>query len=83
MLAMEMGERLYAQAGLEVRQPFWNARIVQFALATPERSRLRGGQDKWLHRQAMKGLLPETVLQRSDKAEFSVTFSKYWADLAP
>ena len=82
-LANEMNERLYAQAGLEMRQPFWNARIVEFALATPERSRLRGQEDKWLHRRAMKGLLPENVLQRSSKAEFSVTFARYWADLGP
>ena len=81
--AIEMHERLCAQTGLELRQPFWNARIVEFALATPERSRLRGQEDKWLHRRAMKGLLPENVLQRSSKAEFSVTFAKYWADLAP
>jgi len=83
MLAIEMAERLYAQVGLEMRQPFWNARVVEFALATPERSRLRGQEDKWLHRRAMKGLLPENVLQRSSKAEFSVTFARYWADLAP
>jgi asparagine synthase (glutamine-hydrolysing) len=82
-MAMEIGERLYAQAGLEVRQPYWNARIVEFALATPERSRLRGGEDKWLHRRAMKGLLPGKVLQRRDKAEFSVTFSQYWTEMAP
>ena len=31
----------------------------------------------------MKGLLPEDVLQRSGKAEFSVTFARYWDDLAP
>ena len=78
-----MNERLYAQAGLEMRQPFWNVRIVEFALATPERSRLRGQEDKWLHRRAMKGLLPEHVLQRNSKAEFSVAFARYWADLGP
>ena len=75
-LAIEMAERHYAQVGLEMRQPFWNARIVEFALATPERSRLRGKEDKWLHRRAMHGLLPEDVLRRSSKAEFSVTFLK-------
>ena len=83
MLAIEMAERHYAQVGLEIRQPFWNARMVEFALATPERSRLRGNQDKWLHRRAMQGLLPEDVLRRSSKAEFSVTFSRYLTDLAP
>ena len=83
MLAIEMAERLYAQVGLEMRQPFWNARMVEFALATPERSRLRGNEDKWLHRRAMQGLLPEDVLRRSSKAEFSVTFSRCWTDLGP
>ena len=83
MLAIEMAERLYAQVGLEMRQPFWNARMVEFALATPERSRLRGNEDKWLHRRAMQGLLPEDVLRRSSKAEFSVTFSRYLTDLGP
>ena len=83
MLAIEMAERHYAQVGLEMRQPFWNARMVEFALATPERSRLRGNQDKWLHRRAMQGLLPDDVLRRSSKAEFSVTFSRYLTDLAP
>ncbi|MBK9199492.1 hypothetical protein [Candidatus Skiveiella danica] len=29
----------------------------------------------------MQGLLPENVLQRSDKAEFSVTFPRYWGEL--
>jgi asparagine synthase (glutamine-hydrolysing) len=83
MLAIEMAERLYAQAGLEMRQPFWNARMVEFALATPECSRLRGDEDKWLHRRAMQRLLPQQVLRRSSKAEFSVTFSRYLTDLGP
>ena len=83
MLAIEMAERLYAQVGLEMRQPFWNARMVEFALATPERSRLRGNEDKWLHRRAMQGLLPENVLRRSSKAEFSITFSRCLTDLVP
>ena len=83
MLAIEMAERQYAHVGLEMRQPFWNASMVEFALATPERSRLRGNEDKWLHRRAMQGLLPQSVLQRSSKAEFSVTFSRCWGELEP
>jgi len=82
LLAIELAERLYARHGLELRQPFWNARIIEFAFATPERSRLRGQVDKWLHRQAMQGLLPANVLQRNDKAEFSSTFFSDRAELA-
>lgn len=82
LLAIEMAVRLYARHGLELRQPFWNARIIEFAFATPEHSRRRGSVDKWLHRRAMQGLLPADVLQRSSKAEFSATFFSYRADLA-
>ena len=77
MLAIEMAERLYAQVGLEIRQPFWNARMVEFALATAERSRLRGqrGQMAASARNA-RGCCRKCVA-RSSKAEFSVTFSRY------
>ena len=69
-MAIEMDERLYAQAGLEMRQPFWNARIVEFALATPERSRLRGQEDKWLHRRAMRDCCRKTYCSAAAKPSF-------------
>lgn len=80
-VARELNERRAARMGLEWRQPFWNQSIVQTAFSTPERVRLRS-ENKWLHRQAMKGLLPESVLRRSTKAEFSVAFSRNWAELS-
>lgn len=76
VMAVETLERELACHGLELRQPFWNSRMVAFAMATPDRLRWHANQDKWLHRQAMRGLLPEKVLQRSDKAEFSVLFGE-------
>ena len=80
-LARGINERRASRIGLEWRQPFWNARIIQAAFATPERLRLRGHENKWLHRHALTGLLPEPVLQRRTKAEFSVAFSRYWAEV--
>ena len=83
ILSHEMCERQASSVGLEWRQPFWNAQIIQCAFATPTRLQFRGLENKWLHRRALAGLLPEQVLRRQSKAEFSVTFSRYWADLAP
>ena len=82
-LAREINERRASRTGLEWRQPFWDVRIIQAAFATPERLRMRGHENKWLHRRALAGLLPEQVLQRRSKAEFSVTFSRYWNELRP
>lgn len=79
-LARELNERSASRMGLELRQPFWSQAIVQTAFSTPEHLRLRT-ENKWLHRRALAGLLPEAVLRRSTKAEFSVAFARYWGDL--
>ena len=70
----ELAERQGAALGLEVRHPFRTHRIVQFAFSTPERLRLRGAVNKYHHVQALRGWMPEAVVRRQDKAEFSQTF---------
>jgi asparagine synthase (glutamine-hydrolysing) len=82
-LGREINERRTSGIGLEWRQPFWDVRIIQAAFATPEHLRLRGFENKWLHRRALAALLPQQVLTRHSKAEFSVAFSRYWKDLRP
>jgi len=79
-LAREINERRASRMGLEWRQPFWDRSIVQTAFSTPEHLRLRS-ENKWLHRRALTGLLPEEVLRRATKAEFSVAFARHWADV--
>lgn len=68
----ELAERQAAMCGIERRQPFWDRRIVEAAFATPERLRAGKGEDKWLHRRAMEGLLPRAILERGDKANFGI-----------
>jgi asparagine synthase (glutamine-hydrolysing) len=68
----ELAERQAAMCGIERRQPFWDRRIVEAAFATPDRLRAGKGEDKWLHRRAMEGLLPRAILERSDKAHFVI-----------
>jgi asparagine synthase (glutamine-hydrolysing) len=67
----EMEERAAAAAGLELREPFMDRRIIEFALALPEEQRWRGMRRKFVLRTAMAELLPPEVLTRTDKAEFS------------
>lgn len=81
IMANELSERELAFHGLELRQPFWNARMVEFAMATPDRLKWKSDQDKWMHRQAMNALLPREVLQRTDKAEFSILFGQALASM--
>lgn len=71
-LGKEMAERQAAMCGIERRQPFWDRRIVEATFATPEWLRVRDGENKWLHRRTMEGLLPPALLHREDKANFFV-----------
>ncbi|MDQ1315295.1 MAG: hypothetical protein QG662_1404 [Pseudomonadota bacterium] len=71
---LERMERLGSRAGLEIRQPMGDPRLVQFAFSTPERLRLRGDRSKYLHVRAMQGLMPREILDRKTKAEFSSVF---------
>ena len=67
----ELNERECALAGLEGRHPFYDRRIIEFAFAIPEDQRCRPRATKYIMRQMGRGLLPESVRQRRDKAEFS------------
>lgn len=57
-------DRTGMAAGLEVREPLLDHRLVEFAAALPERMRVRGGQGKWLMKKAMRRYLPDDVLYR-------------------
>lgn len=73
-MAIELEEKMASRLGLEPRQPLRSPRIVQFAFSTPERLRLRGWTNKYMHVEAMRNLLPPIVLNRKTKADFSSVF---------
>lgn len=56
--------------GREVRLPFLDHRLVEFAFACPAEQKLRNGMTKVLLRSAMRGILPEGVRTRVDKIGF-------------
>jgi asparagine synthase (glutamine-hydrolysing) len=57
-------DRMSMAHSLEVRPPFLDHRIVEFAARLPEHLKVRGGQLKFLLRRLMKSKLPERVLSR-------------------
>src|SRR5262249_23598812 len=64
----ELEERAAALFGVEQRDPLSDRRIVEFVFAVPEDQRWRNGLQKFILRQALRGLLPETVRCRPNKA---------------
>ncbi len=70
-LRFELENHDDAEFGIETRNPMNDRRIVEFALALPERQRSRQGELKFILREAMRGLIPEKIRTRRTKAEFS------------
>jgi asparagine synthase (glutamine-hydrolysing) len=50
--------------GLEVRPPLVDHEILELAARIPSQWKIRGGQTKWILKQAAKGSLPESILHR-------------------
>ena len=57
-------DRMSMAHSLEVRPPFLDHRIVEFAASLPERLKIRGFKQKFLLKELMRGKLPESVLNR-------------------
>lgn len=70
----ELDERASSSFGLEKRHPFYDRRIIEFALALPEEQRW-GDKPKFILRKAMGELLPTSVRERILKADFSCIFA--------
>jgi asparagine synthase (glutamine-hydrolysing) len=69
--AGEITERGAAMFGIEERHPFADRRLVEFCLALPEEQRWRGTTLKVVLREAMRGLLPESVRTKSEQPDLS------------
>ncbi len=51
-------------AGVEVRVPFLDERLVAFAGRLPPHLKVHHGRPKWLLREALRGRLPDAILDR-------------------
>jgi len=50
------------EAGVEIRSPLYDQRVIEFAATRPREERSRDGETKRLLRRSMRGLLPDHVL---------------------
>jgi len=57
-------DRMSMAHSLEVRPPFLDHRIVEFAASLPQRMKIRGFKQKFILRELMRGRLPESILNR-------------------
>jgi asparagine synthase (glutamine-hydrolysing) len=71
VLKLEVDECYMASQGTEVRYPFLDSRLVEFVFSIPSARRTREGIWKWILREAMRDILPETIRLRKGKGDWS------------
>ncbi|PYS68710.1 MAG: asparagine synthase (glutamine-hydrolyzing) [Acidobacteria bacterium] len=57
-------DQMSMATSIESRVPFLDHKLVEFTAKLPERLKLRGSTTKYILRESMKGLLPDTILNR-------------------
>ena len=70
-------DRMTMAHSLEARPPLLDHRLVEFAATIPAKFRLRDGTTKYLFKQAMRGILPDSIIDRR-KQGFAVPMSRWF-----
>jgi asparagine synthase (glutamine-hydrolysing) len=70
-------DRMTMAHGLEVRSPFLDTALAEFALRLPVRSRIRRANLKWALKDVARDLLPRTILHRR-KRGFGVPLDRWF-----
>lgn len=73
---LEKVDRATMAHSIEVRVPFLDANLTEYAMALPSSLKLRRMQKKWILRRALRGLVPDSILD-GKKTGFGVPF-QYW-----
>lgn len=64
-------DRVSMAHGIEIRAPFLDWRLVCYVFSLPSTTKIRNGFTKWALRDAMRGVLPESIRTRPGKLGFS------------
>jgi asparagine synthase (glutamine-hydrolysing) len=59
--------KIRAHFGIDTRVPSLDRRLTEFCIGVPEEQFLRKGEQRWLIRRAMQGLLPASVLSNTKR----------------
>jgi len=73
-------DKLSMAHGLELRVPFVDKEIVEYVERLPANFKVRNVSGKWLHRQACRTHLPETLLKRPKRAFASDVVDDWFRD---
>src|SRR5262249_5118831 len=70
-------DRMTMAHSIEARPPLLDHRLAEIAATVPAHLRLRGGTTKYLLRRAMRGILPDAIIDRP-KQGFAVPLASWF-----
>lgn len=76
---LHYGDALSMAHGVESRMPFLDHRLVEFSWRLPGDYKMRAGIGKWIHREAMRGLVPDYILNAKRKLGFTTPIAARFA----
>jgi asparagine synthase (glutamine-hydrolysing) len=80
---LRSGDKDYMGIPFEVRAPFLDYRVIEFAMRLPTTLLIRDGWHKWILRKALEGVVPDDVLWRPKKMGFPFPLAQFYSDGAP
>ncbi len=75
---LHYGDAISMANSLESRLPFMDYRLVEFAFSLPWNFKIHYDLTKYIHREAMKGLVPDSVLNSAVKFGFNTPVSQFF-----
>jgi len=68
---------------IENRSPFFDRRLMEYCYSLPPEQKLKNGWTRYVLRQAMKGIVPVEVIERTGKSDLTPGFiSTFWSENA-
>jgi len=63
---------------IETRVPFLDYRLVEFVFSLPSAYKIKGHLGKYIHREALKQIVPAEIMERKDKIGFLAPGENFW-----
>jgi asparagine synthase (glutamine-hydrolysing) len=77
---LRAGDRNHMGVPIELRCPFLDYRVVEFAFRLPVTYLINEGWQKWILRKAVEDLLPQDVLWRRQKLGFPFPYPRFYRE---
>jgi asparagine synthase (glutamine-hydrolysing) len=77
---LEISDKATSRFSIEGRYPFFDRRLLDFAVGLPARFKLRDGWSRYILRKSMEGILPGEVQWRFQKSNLSPNFQRRLID---